>query len=99
LDSTRWGWVSGFALHWRSWDSETVVYHEGSGETHLLGPIESAVLARVHHQAATRAELAAHLEALLETGSIPELADYVGKLLNQLMGLGLIEPQGECEGR
>lgn len=96
--SCCWHVLEGFSLHWRTWDEETVVYQEGSGETHLLGPIEVAVLQRIEHNPATRDQLATHLINLLEATPGTALLDYLDNLLDRFYRLALIEPLSQREG-
>lgn len=42
--STQPGWRLAHAIAWREFDGEIVVYHDGTGSTHHLGSLGSAVL-------------------------------------------------------
>lgn len=68
------------------------MYQEGSGETHLLGPVEAAVLKRIERNPATRDELARHLAGLVQVEPDTPLLDYLEKLLDRFYKLTLIEP-------
>ncbi|MGF1616074.1 MAG: HPr-rel-A system PqqD family peptide chaperone [Gammaproteobacteria bacterium] len=99
MRSPRWQVLEGFQLHWRTWDEETIVFQEGSGETHLLGPIEAAVLQRIERHPTTRNELASQLMNVLEAPLGAPLGDYLDHLLDRLCQVGLITPQNEGAGR
>lgn len=90
----RWFSDPAFALAVRRWDDDYLVYHPGSGDTHLLDAGHYLLLAQVDPEPASAAEIAGRLAVQLE---LPEDGDFTGQvetLLSDLYGLGLVEKVG-----
>lgn len=89
----RSGWLvlQNATLHWRTWGKDTVIYNEASRDTHLLGPIDAAVLDRLQKETANIAELVAHVTETLGIEGDDELYFYVDELLDKLEKLFLVE--------
>jgi PqqD family protein of HPr-rel-A system len=80
-------------LVWRSWDErEQVVYHTGSGETHLLNEVAAKVLRQLEVEPLGVGELADRLAESLEIEATADVTRVVGDLVHQFDDLGLIEP-------
>lgn len=88
----RWRTNPEWELVWHSWDDdETVVFHSGSGDTHILNPIAAAALHALAANALSVEELAetiASHEGMLADG---ELVQNMQWLLHEFDELGLIE--------
>lgn len=89
-DEARWRVISGFRLHRRSWEDGTVVFHEGSGDTHMLGEIETQALAYLEEHSASVAGL---VDALSRFGNQAgdDFFHYIERVIVQLERLGIIE--------
>jgi PqqD family protein of HPr-rel-A system len=72
----------------RSWDDEHVLFHPGSGDTHLLDDDALRVLAALRAGPATAAQLAARLAPDQEA---PAIAALALSLAADLAALGLLE--------
>lgn len=88
----RWRLPRNFQIHLQSWDDETVAYHSGSGDTHLLGPVETAALHALQRQAADVGNLARHVAADLDLPADQELIAHLDALMLEFQKLGLVEP-------
>ncbi len=89
----RWRVISSYPLAWRTWDDEEyVVYHPGSGDTHVLNAMSAELLRRMEDASTTRAELVSHCVEVLGIEPDEEFARQIDHLLNELNDLGLIEP-------
>lgn len=86
------GWsVPRGALHWRTWGDDIIVYNEASGDTHLLRPVDAAVLERLQQGPARIPQLVAHVVEALRIEESDELYFYVDDLLTKLENLALVE--------
>lgn len=76
-------------MHVRQWADEWLVFHERSGETHLLGPLAVALCRRL--QAGSGPETAVIEGALEMVGcpGDPELAALARQTLRHLGDIGL----------
>jgi PqqD family protein of HPr-rel-A system len=89
----RWTAIQGFSLLWRSWgDGEFVVYHTGSGETHLLNEVSAEALRQLDASCLDARELAARVAVSLGRANGESLEPHIEDLMLQLDELGLIEP-------
>ncbi len=79
-------------LHWREWDSEFVVFHENSGDTHRLNAVGACALRHLSERSMTAPALVDRLSGQFEL-SAPDLTAAVDDLLARFHELGLIEPQ------
>lgn len=91
-NSTRWHVAAGCSLRWRQWDDQWIVYHTGSGDTHMLDEASAQAVRRLESGPADAQELARAVSATMGVGASSEVSAYVDKLLPQLDALGLIEP-------
>lgn len=90
-DTERWQLLSGFRLRWQSWGDEYVVYHSGSGDTHLLDPIAAEVLKNLECASANTSELLDRISISLDIKADGDLAAMLEQLLSEFYKLGLIE--------
>lgn len=91
----KWRVIPAFELHWRcgaAWGEGAVVFHGGSGDTHLLNPIAAEALHALAEAPADCRELARRLAAALELESVEDLVGRLKPLLAEFNQLGLIEP-------
>ncbi|HEC15091.1 MAG TPA: HPr-rel-A system PqqD family peptide chaperone [Sedimenticola sp.] len=90
-DHSTWRVNAGFELHWRSWGDEYVVYHSGSGHTHLLNHTAATALRILQQTPAALPELCERLasEAGVEAGG--DLSGALEELLADFARQGLIE--------
>lgn len=91
-DHASWRIASRAPLLWRGFDSEWVVFHPDSGDTHLLDPVAAATLRLLEVGPASAATLA---ERLSRGACIPlpdDLGDAVAQILRVFDEVGLIEP-------
>lgn len=86
-----WSLLKGARLHLRTWDEDTVVYNEASRDTHLLRPVDAAVLERLQKGPANIPELVDHVTKALGIEDDDELYFYVDELLEKLEKLALAE--------
>jgi PqqD family protein of HPr-rel-A system len=86
--------VPGSSFRWRHWDDEFVLYHEQSGDTHLLNPLAARALEFLNRTPLSADDLAGRLAAAFELDAVPklDLASAVTQLLARFSDLGLIEP-------
>lgn len=91
-----WQSASGPAIPARWWDGDCVVYNRLSGDTHVLDVVTGEVLRSVLSGPLPAADVRRRLAAFLEVPDDAQIADTVGKILNHLDELGLIEPVGGC---
>lgn len=91
----NWRVPSNSVFHWREWDSEFVVYHENSGDTHRLSAVGARALQHLAAQPMTAVALVNRLSDELGLGG-PEFTATVDDLLARFRDLGLIEPQHDA---
>lgn len=96
LTTAQVGWFSdpAFPLSVRHWDDDYMVYHPGSGDTHLLDASRYLLLTQLGREPAPAAVIAERLAAQLELPNDAEFAENIETLLSDLYGLGLIEKVG-----
>jgi PqqD family protein of HPr-rel-A system len=87
----RWQVPADSELLWRSWGSEYIVYHTGSGDTHELNPTAAAVLQLLQQRPATVQQLAKHVAANFAVPLDEELVLNIQKVLARLKILGVVE--------
>jgi PqqD family protein of HPr-rel-A system len=83
--------VPGQALRRRSWEDETVLYNDLSGDTHLLGLAANEALNALADGPAGLATIAARLGTLFELGDAGAMGDTLATLLDELVQLGIVE--------
>ena len=86
-----WRIPPSFTLHWRQWDSELIVYHEQSGDTHRLNAIGAAALKLLADRPLTEPQLVGELSAALAVAADQDLSSTIHDLLLRLSNLGLID--------
>lgn len=85
--------MQGYPLVWQNWDrDEYVVYHTGSGDTHLVNEIAAAILRELEGDALDARELAGRVADALDCDTDADFPPYVEQLLLRLDELGLVEP-------
>jgi len=90
----RWHAVPDDALAWREWGSESVVFNQQTGSTHLLGEFAGEVLRRLvaAESGATAESLAAGLTADPSTVDDADWTRAVAEVLSDFARLGLAQP-------
>ena len=88
----RWRAVQGHELLVRTWDGDRVVYHCGSGDTHLLNAFAFQALQLLGMASADQDELAQRMAAHFRIDRDQTLHTKMGALITDLDRLGLIEP-------
>jgi PqqD family protein of HPr-rel-A system len=88
-----WRIVALDRLAWRSWDHETVIYNDLSGDTHLLEPLATLVFEALSEGPASLAQLERRAaEAVLFDVPADVIARRLRDVLARLQRLSLIEP-------
>lgn len=88
---THSGWRTADSLHWRCWESEYVVYHPLSGDTHLLGEAAGHILLALQQTPQDTASLSKSLASVMGIKISPEFMMDINNLLTDLHKLALIE--------
>jgi PqqD family protein of HPr-rel-A system len=78
-------------LRWRCWEDEYVLFHAGSGDTHLLDRTAGQALVCLRESPAHATELTRRVAAALDLEPDRELQEAMSTLLVRLDRLGLIE--------
>ncbi len=86
-----WKLLDADLLRWRWWGDQLVVFHAGSGDTHLLDALAGQVLDCLRRSPATLDELAEQLPPGSGLGSPDELRQALARVLDELSKHGLIE--------
>ena len=96
LNTTQVEWFSApaFPLSVCHWGDDYVVYHPGSGDTHLLDASRYLLLTQLGREPAPVTVIAKRLAARLELPDDAEFTEKIETLLSDLYGLGLIEKVG-----
>lgn len=85
--------TKGHSLIWRNWDEESfLVYHTGSGDTHLLNRVTAEVLRQLERADADVGELAHRVAQSFEVEADDEFVQQIEQLLAHLDELGLVDP-------
>lgn len=88
----KWGRVAPNTLVWRSWDDdEFVVYHTGTGDTHVLNDVAAQLLSSLEVESLSAAELASGCARVYDVDVDEALLREIEMTLNQFDELGLIE--------
>jgi len=88
----RWTTISAHPLRWHTWgDGHYVVYHTGSGDTHMLNEVAAEVLRQLDGRTIAIPDLTARVALAIEVDSA-ELAPHIERIVPYLEDLGLIEP-------
>ena len=90
----QWKLNPEFQLCWKEWDNQLIIYHTGSGDTHLFNQLGYHILKLLKTKPMTTVELRAKL--LLNTnGAVSreyETADPdFNEFLNDMQRLGIVE--------
>jgi len=94
IQQPSWGLNPNCVLHWRSWEEGYILFNAASGQTHFLNELGAAILKLFEQGAAPLdiyeifEKLAASFDLIIDT----PMQSYIGNLLVDLDGLGLIEP-------
>lgn len=94
------GWLlsSRFPLHIRHWDDDYLVFHPGSGDTHLLDATRYLLLRLLGLTPCCGEDVARRLATELQLDADPDFVSEIKSMLSDLYGLGLIEKQdGEAD--
>ena len=91
---SRWQVVQGFEFLTHGFDEQLVIYHTGSGHTHLLDILQSEAFAYLQQQSATLYELTSHLQSIFDITTDSDFFAQVEKLLLRLYRFDIVEP---CE--
>lgn len=81
-----------FSVLLHSWGDETVAYHDGSGDTHLLGPVEAAAIRALQQSPADVDDLTRQVATDLNVPPDTDLATHLAALILEFHKLGLVEP-------
>ena len=87
----RWQIISGFELRWLNWDDEFVVYHTGSGDTHLLNSMAAIILEQMASSSLSLQELSDHFIHSLGINPDNDFEKNLKQLVTELERSGLIE--------
>jgi len=90
-----WRAIRGFELYWHAWDNEFVVYHSGSGDTHLLNLLAATALQSLQQAPADLSELTAQIASRHGLEIDEDFQRSMEELVTELARLGLIEQVGE----
>lgn len=89
----KWTLISTKALVWRSWDEdEHVVFHSGSGDTHILNDVAAELLGLLDSASLTSLELADRCAEAFGIEPDASFREHVSESLAKFDELGLIEP-------
>lgn len=89
--SLYWRIAPDFPIVSRRWDDECLVFHAGSGNTHLLNAVAGAVLTSLDTGPATPEQLVERVAEQLGYQVDAEFTAYVRQTSAELNGLELIE--------
>lgn len=86
-----WALNPASGLYWRCWDDEWVVFDQGSGQTHVMHPVQAATLMQFSAQPLSFEQLLDKVAADMAPHPPSDLASAVSLAIEQLVGLGLLE--------
>ena len=86
-----WRICSRHAVLWRVWDGPAVVYHDGSGDTHLLNPVAFAGLRALAQAPTDVADLARRVAGELNLPCDQTFENHMATLVTDLHRLNLVE--------
>lgn len=81
----KWQVIAGVELAWKIWGDEQVVYHGGSGDTHLLNPVAARLLRTLQESPSSILELSDEVVG-------DDLCEEIEQNIRLLNRLCLIEP-------
>lgn len=88
----RWRMPREFTVQLHSWGDESVAYHDGSGDTHLLGPVEAAAIRALQKSPADVDGLTQQVAMELGLPPDTDLSTHLTALIQEFRKLGLVEP-------
>jgi len=91
LTSEKWHATAGFKLLWHTWDDESVVYHTGSGDTHLLDSVAAFVLKTLEKKTLNIFEIIETLSQDSDLVTDENFHEFISQLISKFNRLGLIE--------
>lgn len=88
-----WQLKPDFQLCWKKWDDQLVLYHAGSGDTHLIDSLGYEILQYLQEQPRTVEEILTHI---LKTESTVEVDEEsvnmrLNEFLAEMFRLGIAE--------
>jgi len=83
--------IPGFPLHFATWGGEYAVYHEGSGNTHLLDEFGYAVLQTLESGAMNISATVTHCAEILQIEFDWEFDQHIREVIRHLAKHDLIE--------
>lgn len=89
--SVKWQAITDFDLLWHVWDDEHIVYHTGSGDTHLLSADAARVLQSLQQESANITDLEIKLASSINLPQDNQLLSYLETIMTELNKLGVIE--------
>ena len=89
--TVRWRIAGDHELYRKSWDGETILYDDTSGETRQLDPLASEVLELFERGAASESEMTEAVATSLGLENDLSLQLAVTTAMSWLRGAGLIE--------
>lgn len=95
IDAT-WRTTSAGEIPVRHWDGDCVAYNPLSGDTHILDVVAGEVLRMIMERPTAGRVLSSRVAAFLEVPDDANTAASVGRILQRLDELGLIEPVHDC---
>ena len=99
-NSPRWIFPTDVSLRWRCWDDGCVVYHEGTGDTHLFQEPLVTLIQSLSDTAISEKSLADLIREKQLVGDSDEatLASYLNRSLEELSRLGIVQRVEEDRG-
>ena len=89
--SAKWQAITDFELLWHVWQEDNVIYHAGSGDTHLLSEDAAKVLRSLQKEPANTFELENKLASSFDLPQDTKLSSYLEIIMTDLNKLGVIE--------
>ncbi len=90
-----WRVVGDAGIQTHEWDGQLVLYHGGTGNTHLLDGDAAVIIRVLHKGAATARQLADELNG--DAGGEDARQARLARTLDALQRLDIVEPLGETE--
>ena len=87
----RWQALQGFEFLTHDFEDELVIYHTGSGHTHLLSRLQSEVFTYLQQQPSTLQDLTSHLTTVFNIKADSEFYAEIEKLLLSLYRFDIVE--------
>jgi len=95
----HWRICGGFVVRMHCWDGDYVVYNPFSGQTHRLDIVSGRLLQWLNTGPKTFGTLCRDVETFLELDDQTLTKATVGRILESLSDAGLVEAQGDFDGR